>query len=508
MKRCVVYIVFVLLFAGLASLEPSAEWFSSVRNLSISPDSLYKVLTTSHPSFPAISPGIHTYSHDLADTLTAPYYLYIPKSYKPGTPQPMVVALHGGVSRPSFRADFHESLSPENNPLIDIAEKEGWVVLYPLGKLGCEWWTKTGMDNILWQIRWVKERVNIDDDKVFLTGISDGGSGSYFMALLDPGVFAGFLPVIGQMNVGTYVTGEPIYPRNLKNRPLVAWNTENDPLYPDSQARKLVTKSLRAGANIDYRMVPGLGHDASFLKDETGTLVSFIRRNSRNPFANRVTWEAGNPEFGQCDWLTITGIDTLAKAAPWHTIIQDTLADRRVSLGFFNDDAYQGKGVLVKQIAGPDTPSAQCGLLAGDIITALDGKPCTDIKEFLTLRDTKKRGQRFTLTVTRDERVIKLKGKLPPAQRYAAFDYADVPGMVMGRFYANTFEVRTSRVNELSLKISPEMVDLDQPVRILINGKTVFNERVSIDRDFMVSQFDRTFDRKAVWVREITVKVP
>lgn len=44
-------------------------------------------------------------THKINDSLEAPYYVYCPKTYSPANPTPVVIWLHGGVSRKEFIED-------------------------------------------------------------------------------------------------------------------------------------------------------------------------------------------------------------------------------------------------------------------------------------------------------------------------------------------------------------------------------------------------------------------
>ena len=110
------------------------------------------------------------------------------------------------------------------------------------------------------------------------------------------------------------------------------------------------------------------------------------------------------------DPLTIT-IDDLARqqAAPL-----PTRPGRGVRFGSVPDYAHPGPGVLLEAV-GDDTPASRAGLLAGDLLIALDGEPIADLRAFSealrgyaagqTVSATVERaGQKLTLAVTLEAR--------------------------------------------------------------------------------------------------------
>ncbi|WP_432328612.1 hypothetical protein ACRQ5D_07480 [Mucilaginibacter sp. P25] len=55
--------------------------------------------------------------------------------------------------------------------------------------------------------------------------------------------------------------------------------------------------------------------------------------------------------------------------------------------------------------------------------------------------------------------------------------------------------------------ISPLMVNLEQPVVVNINGKQVFRGKIQADKNFMLRNFKASFDRDAIWVNSVKLKV-
>jgi hypothetical protein len=71
----------------------------------------------------------------------------------------------------------------------------------------------------------------------------------------------------------------------------------------------------------------------------------------------------------------------------------------------------------------------------------------------------------------------------------------------------NTFNVETSGVEQIELLISPVMVNLEEPVVVILNRKQEFKGKVKMDKGFIIDGFKKTFDREAIWVNSIKVKV-
>jgi len=67
----------------------------------------------------------------------------------------------------------------------------------------------------------------------------------------------------------------------------------------------------------------------------------------------------------------------------------------------------------------------------------------------------------------------------------------------------NVFEINTSRIKEIELLISPIMVNLQNPVIVKVNGKEVFNKKITADKVFLLKNFTTSLDRKAIWVTSV-----
>ncbi len=100
------------------------------------------------------------------------YDLYTPESYTPSHTYPLVVVLHGGFGSPNSVAEYTK--------WDDMADEQQLIIAYP-ESLGSQWYdgrqedVTDDVDFIHTVINDVKYRRAIDGEKVFLTGVSNGG---------------------------------------------------------------------------------------------------------------------------------------------------------------------------------------------------------------------------------------------------------------------------------------------------------------------------------------------
>jgi pimeloyl-ACP methyl ester carboxylesterase len=72
----------------------------------------------------------------------------------------------------------------------------------------------------------------------------------------------------------------------------------------------------------------------------------------------------------------------------------------------------------------------------------------------------------------------------------------------------NSFDIQSKGIRQLSILIHPDMVNLNRPVKVIVNGKTCYNKQVAMNRNFLLQQFMHHYDRKSLWVNAITIEVP
>lgn len=159
------------------------------------------------------------------------FYLHVPPGYSPGTPMPLVLALHGGGGRARNMAQL-ANLNRE-------ADRAGFLVVYPEGVdhhwndgRGVESYRshRENIDDVGFLTRLVAHlasRYSVDLARVYVTGASNGGLMSNRLGCERAEVFAAIAPVIGSM-------AAPLAARCRPSRPLpvLMINGTDDPLVP------------------------------------------------------------------------------------------------------------------------------------------------------------------------------------------------------------------------------------------------------------------------------------
>jgi predicted peptidase len=145
-------------------------------------------------------PQVLTFFSDVDDT-EQPYAIYLPKDFNAKKKVPLVISLHGAGSnhRLNLRRVFGKSNAEGENDVEASRYFPAWddvdvIVASPLarGTMGYQGLAEKDVYDVLAD---VKSRFPIDEDRVYLTGLSMGGGGTLWLGLTRPDVWAALAPV-------------------------------------------------------------------------------------------------------------------------------------------------------------------------------------------------------------------------------------------------------------------------------------------------------------------------
>jgi len=440
-------------------------------------------------------------THVCSDGVERPWVIATPATYSPSTPTALLVVLHGGVSRADIEEDPLSYAA--DYTLVTAALQRGFVVVLPFGQEGATWWDQVGMDNIASLVRWTKREFNIDDDRVWMGGFSDGASASFLHAMVSPGDYGAFLALNGHMGVGSLDGDLATYASNMAMTPVYAVTTFDDGLYPSARMRPTVEMALDAGADMLYRELPG-GHDFDYGETELPYIMDFLERHPRDPFPAEIVWETADADFGACRWLVVDRVVN-GEPASWHTEHNVGLVDDRVTIGFHPDYESEEEGVLVDSVVEGDYPASAIGLEAGDLIVRADEMMLQSTADLDGWKETVARGDAFSMTVVRNGERVVLDGVLPEPVNYLLFKRERPSGMVRGRVSGNRVELETSCVGRLRVLVHPAMFNLDEPIVVVADGDVVFEGVIEPSVEYMLGRFLEERDRSLLYVAEIPV---
>lgn len=264
----------------------------------------------------------YSISFRINDTATTSFFVHLPPSYKPDSASPVLFFLHGAV-RGNRLQDFQtdDLLGGWNRYYRTYADQHGVILVFPQGSREFNWMIPDeGFFMVPEILRQLKQTLNIDDNKVFISGHSNGASGSFSYWMKAPSAFAGFYGFNTYPKVftgGTFI-------RNHLNRSFLNFSTDQDYYYPPQANDSLNQVMLRLGADYQDHRYDGFPHwfpafDASEAAHER--IFTDIIQRERNPYPKQIYWETDDKKHGTVDWLQIVELDTVAAPATWHQSI-------------------------------------------------------------------------------------------------------------------------------------------------------------------------------------------
>jgi predicted esterase len=439
------------------------------------------------------------------DGKVRPFITWIPVGYDPTRPTPLFVWLHGGVSRAEL---YPEPLSyAREHDLVQNSATNSWLLLFPFGQEGAVWWDEVGMANVDAQIRLLKQRYHVDDDRVWLGGFSDGASAAWFYAMAHSRDLAALVAFSGHMGVASLDGEQSTYVPNMALTPIWATHTDQDGLYPAAKMRPTVEMARRAGARIRYHVVTGHGHDLDYAPEEFPDLAAWLRQQTRDPFPQQLQWQSATRAAGDCRWLRIDRV-IAADPAPWHRQWNHILTDDRITIGFHADTEYEGDGIRVAGIAEGANPARAMGLLAGDVIHNADGQALHSLPDLSAWKRTTSRGAAIGFGVLRAGRQLELHTRLSEPELYFLFQRSRPSAALRAERHGNRVSIQGSRLGAFTLRLHPDLFDLEQPLRVEVDGRLLWDAPPAPDPGYLLRNFLRERDRSLLWMGELRLTLP
>ncbi len=182
------------------------------------------------------------------DKTLQPYQVFVPSSYDGSKPYPLVIALHGmGGDENSYFAGYG------NGAFKVEAERRGYIVACPKGRNPASMYLGDAERDVMDVLAEVTRDYKIDPDRVYMTGHSMGGFGTWSVAMNHPGLFAALAPVAG----GSYA---PAGMSKIAHIPQIVIHGDADKTVAVERSREMVAMGKKHGAEIKYIEVPGGNH--------------------------------------------------------------------------------------------------------------------------------------------------------------------------------------------------------------------------------------------------------
>lgn len=253
-------------------------------------------------------PQVLTFFSDVDDT-DQPYALYLPKDYNASKKYPLVISLHGAGS--NHRLNLRRVFGKGNLPGESDAEATryfpslrdvNYIVACPLarGTLGFQGIAERDVYDVL---RDVKKRFSIDEDRVYVTGLSMGGGGALWLGLTRPDLWAAVAPVCAAAP-----SEAPGLAGNALNLPIHLFHGSSDPVVPAEASRQWQHDFLVLGCPVEYTEYPNVRHNSWDYAYRNGAIFEWFDQFRRSPSPNRVRFVTRNYKYNSAYWVLLDGI--------------------------------------------------------------------------------------------------------------------------------------------------------------------------------------------------------
>jgi pimeloyl-ACP methyl ester carboxylesterase len=270
-------------------------------------------------------------SNRTVDGVEHNYAVTVPAGYDPARRYQVRFQLHGGVGG---RVDNKPRGNGQIGTLSGNGSGEGagaeQFYVIPYAWSDEPWWSDDQVLNLHAIVDALKRRYNIDENRVVVAGVSDGGTGAYYVAMRDTTPYANFLPLNGYIMVlanGEIDDGRD-FPNNLRNKPLFVVNGGKDRLYPISIVEPFTRHLMRNGVQIEYHPQPDGEHNTNWWPEIKGPFEKFAAEHPRDPYPDSLTWEAVDTVNNRAHWLVLDAFGSVpgeAKLSQDANIFTDSL---------------------------------------------------------------------------------------------------------------------------------------------------------------------------------------
>lgn len=244
--------------------------------------------------------------YSTVDDSEQPYAIYLPETFDESRAYPLVISLHGAGSnhRLNLRRVFGKSNAEGENDVeasryFPEWEDVDYIVASPYarGTMGYQGVAEKDVMNVLDD---VKSRFRIDEDRVYLTGLSMGGGGTLWLALTRPDIWAAIAPVCPAPPGGTQELAG-----NALNVPVHIFHGSDDPVVSPESVRGWVERLESLGTHVEYEEYPGVGHNSWEDAYADGQIFDWFGRFERNRHPDRVRFSSDRYAYDEAYWVRL-----------------------------------------------------------------------------------------------------------------------------------------------------------------------------------------------------------
>jgi predicted peptidase len=202
------------------------------------------------------------------------YLVYLPTDYEKKDSWPLLLFLHGAGER----GDDLELVKKHGPPkLIEQGKPFPFVVVSPQCPMD-GWWSTKPLELVA-LLDEIVAKYKIDQDRIYLSGLSMGGFGTWMLAAYAPDRFAAIVPVCGG--------GERLMARRLTHLPVWAFHGAKDQVVPLGRSEEMVDALKKLHGDVKLTVYPEAGHDSWTATYENPEVYEWLLQHKRKPMPEK-----------------------------------------------------------------------------------------------------------------------------------------------------------------------------------------------------------------------------
>jgi predicted peptidase len=227
------------------------------------------LLLSAGNSFGETQPGVQTAAQLNAEVkVQLGYLLYLPKDYEQKPAWPLMLFLHGAGERGTDLEVVKKHGPPK---LIAAGKNFPMIVVSPQCPKDKGW----EPHELVALLDEISGKYKVDADRVYVTGLSMGGFGSWRLAAYAPQRLAAIAPICGG--------GETFWTRNFVHLPVWAFHGAKDTGVPLERSEKMIDALKKQGGSPKLTVYPEAGHDSWTETYDNPAFYEWLLAQKRQP---------------------------------------------------------------------------------------------------------------------------------------------------------------------------------------------------------------------------------
>ena len=205
------------------------------------------------------------------------YLSYVPKDYagKDGKRWPLMLFLHGAGERGT---DVQRVAIHGPPKLVKQGKEFPFIIIAPQCAEGDRWHDDALLELLDHAIR----EYAVDKNRVYLTGLSMGGFGTWKLAVAHPELFAAIVPICGGGETIDVLLAARERGAALKSLPVWAFHGAKDPVVPLEESERMVNALKKLGGKeVKLTVYPEAQHDSWTETYNNPELYEWLSKQSR-----------------------------------------------------------------------------------------------------------------------------------------------------------------------------------------------------------------------------------